>query len=116
MCLVVTDPRCNKDKRDFLAAADHVDRWRKSRSGGATSRLADIAKSANWETHAPRTVGAVRSIYLRMSGEQKLRLLHERDVGLDVFLEVAPSVIGLSAALPVTHIPSHYPKRLGGHW
>jgi HNH endonuclease len=33
--LVVTDPRCNNDKRDFLAAAEHVERWRGTRFGGA---------------------------------------------------------------------------------
>jgi HNH endonuclease len=72
--LVITDQRCNNDKRDFLAAAEHVERWRESRFGGAASQLADIAKSTNWETHPQRTFGAVRSIYLRMPSEQKLWL------------------------------------------
>jgi HNH endonuclease len=72
--LVVTDPRCNNDKRDFLAAAEHVERWTESRSSGAALQLADVAKAINWETHPQRTFGAVRSIYLRMPSEQKLWL------------------------------------------
>ena len=47
--LVVADQRCNHDKRDFLAAGDHVPRWKVERFERNTSGLAQIAERASWD-------------------------------------------------------------------
>ncbi|MEZ4327998.1 MAG: HNH endonuclease domain-containing protein [Polyangiales bacterium] len=61
--LVAAHGRCNGSKKDFLAAAVHVERWAR-RVVDAESDLARIAKDARWPSDRNRTLGAVRGIYL----------------------------------------------------
>lgn len=61
--LVVAHSVCNGKKRDFLAAAEHVARWRE-RSASAGVDLRRIAEEERWEHHPERTLSVARSIYL----------------------------------------------------
>jgi hypothetical protein len=60
--LVVAHERCNGDKRDFLAAAEHVARWRER----GAAELAEVAAHAGWETAPERSLGVARGIYLHL--------------------------------------------------
>jgi hypothetical protein len=71
--LVVADRGCNAAKRDFLAAAKHIDRWRERNSVQAAS-LAQLAASELWEAHPEDTLGVARGLYLRLRPEAKLWL------------------------------------------
>ena len=63
--LVLTDPRCNNDKRDHLAATEHVKRWT-ARSRDQATDLETIANDVAW-THDPiRSLSVARAIYLRL--------------------------------------------------
>jgi hypothetical protein len=78
--LVVADPRCNNDKRDFLAAGGHVERWavRFDRTATVGRQLAEIAQSAGWDSHPERTFNAARTIYSRLPPDIRL-WLHARE-------------------------------------
>ena len=72
--LVVADSRCNNSKRQFLAASDHVARWRErlrpeSRLG---SDLTQAAHDLAWEAHPKKTLNVARAIYLRLPDNFKL--------------------------------------------
>ena len=72
--LVVAHKRCNSEKRDFLAATDHVERW-KSRfplQAGTSSELSTLADSAGWERDPGKTLGAARGLYLRLHSDARL--------------------------------------------
>ena len=56
--LVVADAGCNGAKRDFLAAGEHVRRWRQ-RNLAEGLALVGIADSVRWETHPEETLGGV---------------------------------------------------------
>jgi len=63
--LVVAHPRCNNSKRDFLAGAEHVEKWqRRARECG--SPLATIAADLSWYRDAERTRSIATSIYSRL--------------------------------------------------
>jgi hypothetical protein len=66
--LVVTDPKCNANKRDFFASVVHLSRWKEERlSNTATaSALADIAERQQWERHPEKTATVARSLYRRL--------------------------------------------------
>jgi hypothetical protein len=70
--LVVAHERCNGQKRDFLAAADHVARWMERLAGDA--QLREVAEHAGWEHDADRSLGVARGIYLRLPGDMPLWL------------------------------------------
>lgn len=73
--LVVADQRCNNNKRDFLAAGEHVEHWaaRFSRDSGALSQqLSEIAQRSGWERHPERTLNTARAMYLRLPDEVRL--------------------------------------------
>lgn len=72
--LVVADAPCNGNKRDFLAAAEHVDRWRAriSGDGSLVNQLAEIAGARQWEHAIERTQRVVSSIYVRLPVGAKL--------------------------------------------
>jgi 5-methylcytosine-specific restriction endonuclease McrA len=72
--LVITDWRCNHDKRDFLPAGDYVRRWKIERFERNTSALAQIAERASWDQHPERTISVARTIYLRLPNNAKLWL------------------------------------------
>jgi len=63
--LVVTHGSCNRDKRDHLAAAEHVERWAE-RIGERKVELAQIADLEKWSHEPTRTLGIARSLYLRL--------------------------------------------------
>lgn len=69
--LVAADPQCNARKRDFLAAAAHVETWR-ARHARNDSDLAQIATRAGWDRRADRTLGVARAVYLRLPQDVKL--------------------------------------------
>jgi 5-methylcytosine-specific restriction endonuclease McrA len=72
--LVVAHKRCNNDKRDFLAAAGHVERWRcrfLSDQAGSTV-LTMLAESMEWERNPGKTLGAARALYLRLHADARL--------------------------------------------
>lgn len=75
--LVVADERCNNSKRDFLAAGEHVARWRERFSDAGTpisAQLADIAHRTSWDRHPGRTVRVARTIYFRLPDDVQLWL------------------------------------------
>lgn len=75
--LVVADQRCNGNKRDFLAAGEHVERWtrRFTATGGTIQeQLSAIADRAGWDRHPDRTLNVARTIYSRLPGDVRLWL------------------------------------------
>jgi hypothetical protein len=72
--LVLADSPCNRDKRDFLAATEHVLRWadRNRKDSKSAEALKEVAKHAGWETHPAETLGAARAIYFRLSEQASL--------------------------------------------
>ena len=71
---MVAHERCNGRKRDFLAAPEHVGRWRE-RFGPDLStapELEAVAEDARWETAPERSVSVTRAIYLRLPADAKL--------------------------------------------
>lgn len=74
--LVVAHERCNGHKRDFLAATEHVDRWR-SRIAPETPLADDLrtlAGELDWETDRERSMGVARGIYLNLPPDVPLWL------------------------------------------
>ena len=72
--LVVAHRRCNSDKRDFLAATGHVERWggRFSSDRTGSTDLAVLAESAGWERDPVKTRGAARALYFRLHADARL--------------------------------------------
>lgn len=72
--LVVAHERCNGQKRDFLAAPIHLDRWcgRFDPELQEAPELEAIAESASWESAPMRTMGVTRALYLRLPSDAKL--------------------------------------------
>ncbi len=72
--LVVADRRCNNDKRDFLAATDHVAEWRRrlELDSAPHRQLVAIAQSHGWEHDANRTLNVARAIYVRLPEDARL--------------------------------------------
>jgi len=61
--LVPADPRCNRYKSYFLAAAEHVERWcERSRD----SRLSLLSRELSWEQSFEATAGVARAVYLSL--------------------------------------------------
>lgn len=69
--LVAADKTCNGAKRDFLASADHVERWRR-RLTDDEDTLAQVADHARWEVGSDRVLGAARSMYLPLPADARL--------------------------------------------
>jgi hypothetical protein len=69
--LVVAHPKCNNSKRDFLAAADHVEHWRARRRRRDTE-FAALATDACWPRDTDRTKAVARAIYSRLPESAKL--------------------------------------------
>jgi 5-methylcytosine-specific restriction endonuclease McrA len=83
--LVVVDARCNAAKRAFLAAAPHVARWAPRLAAGSAdgARLQEIAETAGWERHSPRTLGVARALYLGLTPDARLWLRRDHLVEAD---------------------------------
>lgn len=58
--LVVADRRCNAQKRDFLAATRHVEKWRARMDEEV---IVGIADEIGWERDMLPTLGTARAIY-----------------------------------------------------
>jgi hypothetical protein len=69
--LVVTHEDCNLKKSDYLAAAEHVERWR-DRSKRDAADLARIAHETSWESQPARTFSVARAIYLMLPDDARL--------------------------------------------
>lgn len=69
--LVAADQRCNGNKRDYLADAEHVEHWRE-RSNLHASELSRIAEAATWESAPSRSLNVTRAIYGMLPGDAKL--------------------------------------------
>jgi hypothetical protein len=69
--LVAAHDDCNLKKHDFLAAAEHVERWRQ-RSVLHAKDLARIANQETWESRSGRTLGVARAIYRMLPDDARL--------------------------------------------
>jgi hypothetical protein len=69
--LVVADARCNNDKRDFLASAEHVTRWAERNARRAVD-LAEIARRRGWDARSAESLAVARAIYLRLPDSVRL--------------------------------------------
>jgi hypothetical protein len=69
--LVLTHDDCNLQKRDYLAAAEHVEHWRE-RSDRHAADLARIARETSWESRPARTFSVARAIYLMLPDDARL--------------------------------------------
>lgn len=69
--LVAAHPRCNNSKRDFLAAAEHVEHW-KERGLVCGHELSAIAVERDWARDADRTRSAARAIYTGLPATARL--------------------------------------------
>jgi len=63
--LVLTDRRCNNDKRDRLVAIKHIHRW-VERLEGQGADLAGIAASQGWDTSTDRSLALMRAGYAHL--------------------------------------------------
>lgn len=69
--LVVADSTCNGDKRDFLASAMLVERWRvRNECHGA--RLGEVSDAVQWDLGHPRILRVARAIYSEVPEEARL--------------------------------------------
>ena len=71
---VVAHSKCNRDKRDHLAANSHVLNWA-GRIQGENSKLSDLALIADerhWELGVEGSMGVVSAIYKHLQPEVEL--------------------------------------------
>lgn len=69
--LVVAHARCNNGKRDFLAAAPHVEHWT-SRATRRASDLAALAVELAWSRDPARSRSVAVAIYTRLPDDARL--------------------------------------------
>lgn len=63
--LVAAHARCNNDKRDSLAATEHLQRWLERTLGSDhTSILSEIGRERRWPFDRERGLGTARAFYL----------------------------------------------------
>jgi len=84
--LVVAHDKCNRDKRDYLVAAEHVSRWvgRFSSDSDQGRALISNAKQLGWESNPRRTVGVARAIYWGLPADARLWLQRKEFVPADL--------------------------------
>jgi hypothetical protein len=80
--LVAAHEGCNGMKSDYLAAADHVVRWR-DRSARCAADLAEIAREEAWESRPERTVSVARAIYRMLPDDARLWVAGESFLVID---------------------------------
>lgn len=90
--LVAAHQSCNGSKSDFLAAAEHVERWRE-RSRAHAADLAQIAREETWESRPDRTLSVARAIYRALPDDTRLWLAGSDFVRID-----PPRIAGALAA------------------
>jgi hypothetical protein len=71
--LVVAHPSCNNSKRDFRAAAEHVEAWN-ARKKKHDADLSALAADALWDRDIDRTQSIATSIYSRLPASTRLWL------------------------------------------
>jgi 5-methylcytosine-specific restriction endonuclease McrA len=83
--LVLAHERCNLEKRDFLAAEQHLAAWRGrlKPESGTTRQLVQLAEDKAWETAPERCLSVARAIYLRLPDGYKLWLSGQHFDSLD---------------------------------
>lgn len=63
--LVPAHSNCNNSKRDFLASADHLERWAE-RTRARDKDLTALAETCGWPRVRERSTAVVRAVYLRL--------------------------------------------------
>ena len=83
-------PGCNHSKRDFFAAARHLEAWlpRFDQTSRLGRDLRNAADALDWDTHPERTLSVARAFYLHLPGTAKLWLSR------DAFEDADPARIG----------------------
>ena len=74
---MIADQRCNGNKRDFLAAGEHVERWTRrlaAADSSAGERLAEIARRAGFDRRPNQTLNVARTISSRLPDDVRLWL------------------------------------------
>jgi hypothetical protein len=69
--LVAAHKKCNGRKSDYLAATEHVEKWR-HRSLVHAAGLAQIAREEKWESEPERTFSVARAIYGMLPDDARL--------------------------------------------
>jgi hypothetical protein len=69
--LVAAHPRCNNSKRDFLASADHVERWAE-RTRRLNPDLTFLAEACGWPRNRDRSTAVARAVYLPLPASARL--------------------------------------------
>jgi hypothetical protein len=80
--LVAAHDGCNGMKSDYLAAAEHVVRWRE-RSARCAADLVEIARQEAWESRPERTVSVARAIYRMLPDDARLWVAGESFLVID---------------------------------
>ena len=83
--LVVAHEKCNSQKSDFLAATEHVERWRSRIEPDAAlaEDLRTLARDVDWESDRDRSMGVARGIYLNLPPDVPLWLRGREFVEFD---------------------------------
>jgi hypothetical protein len=71
--LVPSHPKCNSQKRDFIAAEGHLEKWA-PRMRDREDDLSAIAESVRWIRDRKRSEAVAKSIYLRLPDGARLWL------------------------------------------
>jgi len=79
--LVAAHPACNNSKRDFLASAEHVQRWA-CRTRLQATALDVLARELSWPRNAERSLSVGAAMYLRLPATA--RLWQRRDLFVPV--------------------------------
>jgi hypothetical protein len=69
--LVPAHGECNNSKRDFLASADHVERWAE-RTRTRDADLTALARAYSWPRDRDRSTAVARAVYLRLPASVRL--------------------------------------------
>jgi len=69
--LVPAHGRCNNSKRDFLASADHVERWAE-RTRAHDAELTALARGCSWPRDRERSTAVALAVYLRLPESARL--------------------------------------------
>ena len=80
--LVVAHARCNSRKRDFLAAAGHVERWA-ARNASLAGQLGEAAIELDWEREPARSRAVAIATYSRLEEGAKVWMEGTTLVGLE---------------------------------
>jgi hypothetical protein len=69
--LVPAHGKCNNSKRDFLASADHLERWAE-RTRARDAELTAVAQACRWPRDRDRSTAVARAVYLRLPADARL--------------------------------------------